>query len=310
MTDIKKILVTGASGFVGSAIVRLAVSRGLGVRAMARKGTSLNLLSGVPLSPDAIVHAEMTDPATLVKAVEGVEAVVHCAATTSEMAPDLELSRRVNVEGIRSLLEACNQAGVRRFIQMSSQSAHPANPAVYGRTKLEADECLRATRDIDWTILRPSIIYGPQGKGIFAKMLRYCRTLPVIPIPGNGKEEERPIHVDDVASAVLACLAEPKTIGKTYDLGGSEVLEFDDFIRTILKVIGKKKMLVHLPLPFLLLASQALSLIMKNPPVSPDNIRGIKAAGLQHVDNSAAQRDFNFAPRGFSEGLREVLKKK
>lgn len=296
-------LITGASGFVGSAVARMALARGMAVRAMVRESSRLDLLRGVPA--EAIVRGDMSDAAALASAVQGAAAVVHCAATTSEMAPDLALSRRINVEGTETLLAACRKAGVRRFINISSQSAHADNPSVYGRTKTEQDERVRAAPGVDWTILKPSIIYGGEAKGIFAKMVRLCRRLPVIPIIGPGHEEMRPIHVDDVAWAVLACLQEPRTIGRTYDLGGADVVEFNDFVGEILKALGRQAFRFHLPIPVALAAAKTLSLVMKNPPLTPDNVTGIQR--VRRVDIGDAERDFGFHPRSFAQGLRQSL---
>ncbi|MBN1866519.1 NAD-dependent epimerase/dehydratase family protein [Candidatus Sumerlaeota bacterium] len=299
-------LVTGASGFVGSAVVRLARSRGLAVRAMVQPQSRLDLLEGVPA--DSIVRADMTEIDSLRRAVEGVRAVVHCAATTSVSAPDLELSRRVNVEGTDALLRACREAGARRFVNIGSQSAHKGNPSVYGRTKLEQDERVMGAEGIEWTILRPSIVYGAQAKGVFSKMADYCRKLPVIPVIGPGREEMRPIHVDDVAWAALACIEESRTVGRIYDLGGADVLEFNEFISEILAAIGKRKPCFHLPIPIALAIARTLSAVMKNPPLTPDNVTGIQTA--RHVSNRAAREDFGFAPRGFAQGLREIYGRK
>src|SRR5260370_23583956 len=117
-----KILITGASGFLGRRTVQLALERGLAVRALVRRPTAE---LGLPL--DCVYQGDVTDPATLSAAVEGVGAVIHAAATTSETAPDEALSRRTNVDGTRNLLEACRQAGVRRWVQISSLSANPNN---------------------------------------------------------------------------------------------------------------------------------------------------------------------------------------
>jgi nucleoside-diphosphate-sugar epimerase len=305
------ILITGASGFLGSAVVRLAREHGLAIRAMVRPSSRLDLLPN--LNPEEIIRADMADPASLAQAVKGITAIVHCAATTSQGAPDLELSRRINVAGTQALIDACKAETSKRrqdawttirFINISSQSAHPANPSVYGKTKLEQDERVMASA-LDWTILRPSIIYGPQSKGIFDKMLQYCRKLPIIPIIGPGREEMRPIHVDDVAWAALACLDEPKTIGQIYDLGGADVVSFNDFIGQILEALGRKAIRFHLPISIALTIARVLSAVMKNPPLTPDNVTGIQTA--RHVDISAAQRDFNFNPRSFKQGLEEIL---
>lgn len=298
------ILVTGASGFLGSAVVRLALRKGLKVRAMVRESSSLDLLPA--LEEEALVRANMADPDSLDRAVDGVEAVVHCAATTSQAAPDLEKSRQVNVEGTRALLEACARHGVKRFINISSQSAHSGNSSVYGQTKREQDEVVQAGEP-DWTILKPSIIYGAEAKGIFDKMVGYCRKLPVIPIIGPGREEMRPVHVDDVAAAALSCLEKPESVGQTYDIGGADAMEFNAFIEAILKALGQKKPFFHLPIPVALAIAHVAGKVMANPPLTPDNVKGIQTA--PHVDIRAARRDLDFQPRSFAQGLRDIWKK-
>ncbi|MCL5269792.1 MAG: NAD-dependent epimerase/dehydratase family protein, partial [bacterium] len=123
----------------------------------------------------------------------GGEAVIHGAGVTAEGTPDEALSRRVNVEGAAALFEAARRAGVSRWIQISSMSAHPASTSVYGRTKLAADEFLRRSAPPPrWTILRPSLIYGPGDQGLVAKTLRILRKLPVLPMVGSGRELLRP----------------------------------------------------------------------------------------------------------------------
>ncbi|HBF35596.1 TPA: hypothetical protein DDW35_13625 [Candidatus Sumerlaeota bacterium] len=298
------LLITGANGFLGSAIVRQALQRGIAVRAMVRPGSSIDLLADFP--SDHIVEADLEKPESLELATRGCTAVINCAGTTSEAAPDLELSRRTNVEGLRALLAACAKNGARRFIQMSSQSSLPTNASAYGKTKWEAEQVLRASAGIDWTILKPSIIYGPQLRGIFAKMVAHCDKLPVMPIIGSGNEEQRPVHVDDVAVAALDCLATPATIGGTYDLGGKDVLSFTDFVKAIIRARGRKTPCFHLPVPIALVIATVLSTFLKNPPLTPDNVRGIKLA--PHVDNTAAERDFHYNPRTFEDGLQDLKK--
>ncbi len=297
------LLVTGANGFVGSAVVHLALQRNIPVRAMVREASDLTLLEGSP--KEIQVCADMDDAASLERAIEGITAVVHCAATTSTFAPDLELSRKVNVEGTRALLQACRTQGVTRFINISSQSAHPDNPSVYGKTKLEQDEVVRGETQIDWTILRPSIIYGPVARGIFNKMVGLCRKLPVIPVIGSGREPMRPLHVEDLAEGILQCIEAPATFGKSYDLGGADSLEFNQFLKEILQAIGQKKMLIHLPIPIALVIAHVLSTFLKNPPLTPDNVTGIST--VQYVDITDAHQDFGFKPRLFYDGISKCL---
>jgi nucleoside-diphosphate-sugar epimerase len=295
------ILITGAAGFLGSHVARLAGRRNHQVRCLVRKTSNLE---GLELSPEHLVYGDMTDPASLREAVRGMYAVIHCAATTSEGAPDLELSRRVNVEGTRRLLEAALEAGAKRWIQISSMSAHPGSTSVYGRTKLEADEIVRQS-DADWTILRPSLIFGPGGKGLVSKTQDIMKKLPVMPVVGPGRELIRPVFVTDVAHAALNCIESPNTIHKTYMIGGADEIELNEFFRRLGARIGAKRPLVHIPIAAAMLMARTLGLLTKNPPITVDNVLGVKQA--QRVDIAAARHDFQFAPMGFDEALEKTL---
>jgi NADH dehydrogenase len=281
-------------------MVRRAIAQGHRVRALVRRpGPDLNL------PPEAIYQGDVTDPATLAGAVEGARVVIHAAATTSESAPDEVLSRRTNVEGTRNLIEACRKAGVSRWVQISSLSANPANTSVYGRTKYAADEEVRRS-GLRCTILQPGTIYGPGGRGLFAKIVRLTKGIPlIVPVLGSGKQTMRPIFVNDTADAALCCLEREATVGKTYALGCQDAITFNDFIRGVLKAQGRRKMLLHAPLWFCFPVARVLGLILKNPPVTVDNLVGIKQ--MTAPDIGDARHDFGFAPLTFAEGLERTF---
>jgi NADH dehydrogenase len=290
------ILITGASGFLGRHLVKRARAQGRAVRALVRRPTP-----DLDLPADSIYQGDVTDPSTLAGAVAGVEAVIHAAATTSETAPDEALSRKTNVEGTRNLIEACRAAGVTRWVQISSLSANPANTSVYGRTKFAADEEVRRS-GLRWTILQPGTIYGPGGRGLFAKMVRMTKSLPlIVPVLGSGKQTMRPIFVDDAADAALACLSHEATVGQTYALGCRDAITFNDFLRGVLRAQGKRKLLLHVPFWFCFPAARVLGWVLKNPPVTVDNLVGLKQMKAPEI--TAAQNDFGFAPLTFADGL-------
>lgn len=304
------ILITGASGFLGQRLVSRALEQGHRVRALVRNPAAVStllpgLLPGSGAHPNYVVHqGDITKPATLPAALEDVESVIHAAATTSETAPDEALSRRTNVEGTQNLLAACRKAGVARWLQISSLSANPANTGVYGRTKFEADELVRRS-GLRWTVLQPGTIYGPGSRGLFAKIVRLTNALPAVPVLGPGTQAMRPVHVDDVATAALACLDQEASVGQTYTLGGRDTLTFNEFLRAILRVQGKRKPLVHIPLWVCFPAARVLSFLLKNPPVTVDNLVGLRQ--MTAPDTTAAERDFGFAPRSFTDGLQQTF---
>lgn len=296
----RRILVTGANGFLGSRIVLRALQEAHQVRGLVRHKSDLSLL---PSEGVEILCGDITDLEALKQAVEGMDALIHVAGVTPEKSPDWNLSRRVNVGGTENVIEACRTLGVGRLVQISSMSAFPENPSAYGKTKWEADEKLRAS-DLDFTILRPSIIYGPGDRGVYAKMVKELGKLPVVPVIGNGKGPMRPVHVDDVAWAAMAVLGQPNTIGNTYMLGGRDPMTMNDFLRATVEAQGKRARLLHLPVWLCRILAKTLALVSKNPPLTEDNIAGITMA--QQVDNSAAERDFGYQPRAYREGLQTV----
>jgi nucleoside-diphosphate-sugar epimerase len=293
------ILVTGASGFFGGRIVRLALREGRPVRALVRNPTA-----DLGLPGEILYRGDVTDPSTLSGAAEGAEAVIHAAATTSETTPDDDLSRRTNVEGTRNLMEAFRKAGGTRWVQISSLSANPANTGVYGRTKFAADEEVRRS-GLRWTILQPGTIYGPGARGLFAKILRLVSGKPIVPVLGPGTQPMRPIFVDNAAEAALSCLDHEATVGQSYTLGCRDVITFNDFIRGILHAQGKRKPLIHIPLWFCFPVACVLGWFLKNPPVTVDNLVGLRQMTAPEID--AASRDFGFAPLTFAEGLEKTF---
>jgi nucleoside-diphosphate-sugar epimerase len=304
-----RILVTGAAGFLGTEIVRMATERGHGIRSLIRSASQRPLLQlGITQKPDFEVFiSDLGQVEDLSGAVEGIDGIIHCAAVTSEGTPDEELSRRVNIEGTRHLLEAAQAAGVRRWVQISSMSAHPASTSVYGRTKLGADEVLRdsPSGQPEWVLLRPSLIYGPGGKGLVAKTVGLMKRLPVLPIVGSGREPIRPVYVADVASAALRCLEVEGVGGRTYQIGGADEVTLNDFMARLARSRGLRRPLVHLPIWISLTLAKLLAVCLKTPPLTVDNVLGVRQA--LRVDISGAQHDWGYDPLGLDEGLRRTF---
>lgn len=298
------ILLTGANGFLGSVLCNAAAQRGCRVLALVREGADRSLL---PVSVE-VVRGDFTNQRQMSALLQEhrPSAIVHAAAVPATGKPDRERSLRVNVDGTRALLAAAGEAGVRRWIQISSMSAHPGNWSVYGRTKFLADEEVRAS-ELDWTILQPSLIYGPQRRGIFHKLLETLKTLPVVPVVGSGREPVHPIHAEDVAAMVLAALDRPESIGRTLQLGCPERWSTGDFLRETARQVrgGKVPLVLPLPLPLCRIVALLGELLLREPPLTFDNIAGVETAREIRVGDTMALLDFT--PRGYREGLAECM---
>jgi len=290
------ILVTGAGGFIGKAVVRRLLQDGWTVRAMVRPASAPSISS-----PDRLetAYADMRDGAALVSAVRGCFAVVHLAAAKDDE-PD---SEDVNVGGARRLVEACRAGGCRRVINISTQSAKIARKGAYARTKSEADAVFRAS-GLDVTNLLPSIVYGEELAGVFGTLAKLARASPFLPVMGNGKWLSAPVHVEDVAAAVLGCIKTPATIGKDYDIAGPELLRFDELIDRIAAALGKRPpMKLHVPLTVALTLARLMARLPKAP-ITVSNVLGSNQD--THIDIGPAQTDFGFEPRPLEPGLRAV----
>src|SRR5258706_4438658 len=259
------ILVTGAGGFIGRDFVLRMIARGLYVRAMLRPGAES------PFPPHErlqITHANLRDADTLVPAVRGCAAVVHLAAAKA----DEKESEDVNVGGARRLVRACELAGCRRLINISTQSTKIARKGIYARTKHAADEVFHGSA-LDVTSLLPSVVYGETKGGVFGTILQVLQKAPIVLVLGDGKWISAPVYVGDVCAAVTACLETPRTIGNAYDIGGPDPVGFDDLIDRIGAAIGRRPPKLHVPFTIALRIARVVSRLPKAP-ITVSNVLG------------------------------------
>lgn len=293
-----KVLVTGATGFVGSHLVPVLVDAGYQVTCLVRPTSNTTGLESLDVK---LVAGDVTDPDVLRNAVASANAVVHLAGIA---VPDLEECERVNVGGVQALIDACREKGVRRVIANSTVSATREHLGAYGLTKRQGEELWRAS-GLDVTILRFSLVYGRDERGVFGRMVQLVTAFPFVPVVGPGTYEVQPVHVDDVCQAILRCLAEPVSVGKTYALAGRGTTTFSQLVDAILLETGRRSRKIHIPVPIALLMARAMALVMPNPPLSVDNILGMNQP--TDYDISAAEGDLGFDPRPLSEGIAQAL---
>ena len=233
------ITVFGGSGFLGRYVVQALLKSGARVRIAARDPRgALYLKTQGGLGQTQFVAADIRKPASVARALAGSDAVVNLVGSFAQM-------DAIQHVGAANIAEAAAAAGVKALVHISAIGADPHSPAVYGRSKGKGEAAVRAAFPTA-TVLRPSIVFGREDQFVnrFAGLIRM---LPVVPII-KGDAKFQPVYVGDVAKAVVAALADPKTHGgKTYELGGPEVISMGGLNRWIAKATGRKRAFLDLP---------------------------------------------------------------
>jgi uncharacterized protein YbjT (DUF2867 family) len=246
------ILLTGASGFIGRNLAAALVAAGHQVRSASRR--------------NGVDFAHMTSPADWLPHLEGVDAVINCVGIIGETVG--QKFEALHTTAPIALFRACAAARVRRVLQISALGADASAFSAYHLSKRAADDALRGL-DLDWFVLRPSLIYGRGSKS--AELFMRLARLPVIPVVGDGKQALQPVHIADVVATVLRCLTWPAT-RRTLDILGPETICYAGWLQRMRAAQGlPPARLLHIP-PRLMIGFAYLGRYF-NPILQPDNLR-------------------------------------
>jgi NADH dehydrogenase len=292
------VLVTGASGFVGSYVIPELVAGGHRVVALVRSERSADELRGrLPRAVAAGVEmrtGDVTEASTLAPALAGVDAVVHLAAIARDWDGGRDLLR-VNLGGTQNVIAAMRGSGVRRLVHLGALGVEDREELNYAKSKARAEAAVR-TSGLDWTILRPSLLFGP-GDGFFNIVADLVRIpVPVVPVPGSGSSRFQPIHAGDVALCVRLAVERPAAVGASLDLGGPRVWTYREITREVARSMGKRRIILPVPVPLIRLAAGlAERLRLRFFPVATDQLRQLAIDNV--TDPAAVASAFGFVPR-------------
>ena len=243
--DRKTVLIAGGTGFVGRAIVRRLASE-VNVRVLTRHpDRARKTLAG--LDNVAPIAGDVTDAATLGPALAGVEIVIDAAQFDGYPVEDPRRGMtfdRVDYGGIVNLIGAAKQTGAARIIYVSGAAADEASANPAFRAKGRAERALKES-GLGYTIFRPSVMYGREDKvlNLIARALRFT---PIFPVPGTGRQRMQPLLVGDLAQCVALAIA-GRGAGGVYDIGGPDVMTFDDMVRLVMEITGRRRPIIHIP---------------------------------------------------------------
>lgn len=291
------VLVTGASGFVGSYVVPALLADGHRVAALVRSDAAGQTVLG-RLGPDDRIGIEtrigdVTRPETLLAALSGVDAVVHLVAIPRDRDGGATL-RLVNTEGTRNVVEAMKAAGVRRLVHMGAMGVEDDPKLHYASSKAKAEVIVRES-GLDWTVLKPSLQWGERD-GFFNILAGLVRMSPgLVPVPGSGESRFQPISVMEVARIAAIALGDDATIGRSYDLGGPRYWTYREITREVLRGMGTKRVIVPMPVALIRLVAGVSETLRIPFPVATDQLRQLR---LDNITDSldGVEREFGFRP--------------
>jgi uncharacterized protein YbjT (DUF2867 family) len=293
------VLVTGGTGFIGPYVVHTLRARETPVRALVRRSARTGRLTSWGAEPAA---GDVTDPASLRAAFEGVDAVVHLVAIIKGRPGDFE---RVMSEGTRNLVAAAQGAGVRRFVLASAlgldERSKDAVP--YFAAKWEMERAVRES-GLEHVIFRPSFVFGRDG-GVLPTFVRLARFAPVTPIIGPGTQRLQPIWVEDLAAYYARAITEPGAANRTFDLGGPEAVSWNEFWERLKRVLGVRRPSLHVPFGAMRIQA-ALTERLPGAPVTRDQLTMLELGDNVVTDSNAAVETFGVPLVPLDEQLRRA----
>ncbi len=241
----------------------------------------------------------MTDPASLQAAADGCTHVVHLVAIIKGRPADFE---RVMTVGTQNVVAAAKSAGLERFVLMSALGTSDPPAVPYYAAKLAEEREVKAS-GLEYTIFRPSFIFGPGG-GALATFMRQVRLSPVVTVIGSGKQRSQPIWRDDVAEYFARAIADPHAANRVFELGGPDTVSWDELYQAIAAALGKRRTLLHIPAGFARTGAR-LTERLPGAPLSSDQVTMIEGAD-NVVSNSDAVDTFPFPLVPLAEQLRRA----
>ena len=292
MSLITKILITGTTGFVGMHLVDELKKYNYKVKCLVRKNLEK---AGIEL-----IYGNLSNKDSIDAATKNTDIIIHLAGVIKAKKEDYE---KINVGGTKNLVDSSIKNNVKKIIFFSSILVKEKDDP-YGQSKLKS-ELLIQESGINYTIFRPTIIYGSGDKKNITKLIKLVKKYPVIPVWGGGDYLIQPVHVNDVVKTTALAIKNKKTDGKIYNIAGPSPISYNNMIDIISKNLNKKRVKMHIPLflfkPFVYIY-QTFS---KNPVITTKQLSYLTKNNI--VDIAEAKRDLKFNPIDIEEGLAQCI---
>jgi NADH dehydrogenase len=265
----KLVTVFGGSGFLGRHIVRALANDGWRIRVAVRRPNTAHFLKPMGrVGAIQLVRANIRDEAAVDAAMKGADAAINLVGILFESGS--QRFGELHAQGAERIAKAAAAHNVTRLLHFSALGASADSPALYARSNAEGEMRVRAAFPTA-TIFRPSVVFGPEDD-FFNRFAWLARLSPALPLIGGGGTRFQPVYVGDIAQAAVRVLNDPTTAGKTFELGGPEVMTFKEIMQLVLKQTQRRRLLI--PLPFALARMKAAVLgLLPNPILTLDQVR-------------------------------------
>jgi nucleoside-diphosphate-sugar epimerase len=281
------VLLTGATGFTGSFVSIELLKRGIKFDCLVRQSSKTAQLQSLGVN---LVEGDLDNLESLRRVFPGYRALINVASIGFGAAPNIVM--------------ACEEAGIKRAIFVSTTAIFTKLNAQSKAVRQAAEAVIKAS-NLDYTILRPTMIYGTPRDRNMIKLLRLIQRSPIIPIPGSGKSLQQPVHVEDVAWAIGEVLNHPKTYCRDYNLSGGQVLSYNEVVQIASDALGKRPTLLSIPVNLSLGIIQIANTLGLKIPVSTEQVLRLNEDKV--FDCTAAKDDFNYSPRSFIKGIKQEV---
>lgn len=282
-----KVFITGATGFTGSRLVPLLLKSGYEVRCLYR--ASSDRLS-LPQPEIEWALGDISDSQSLTSAMQGADALVNIAS--------------LGFGHAENIIAFAKAAGIKRAIFISTTAIFTKLNAPSKKVRVAAELAIESS-GLNYTILRPTMIYGSDRDRNMWRLIRFMKVSPIVPIFGDGKYLQQPIFVDDVAQAVVSCLSNDKTIHKSYNIAGKQALTYNEVIDTIAKQMNKRIWKLHIPSKPVVTLLNFFEKLRLPFPIKAEQV--LRLNENKNFSYAEAERDFGFSPRSFKEGIKTEI---
>lgn len=281
------ILLTGATGFLGGFVLEELVEKGHEVTCFVRKTSNLDKIKRMNVN---YVYGELDDYKSICEALKGKEALINIASLGFGHGPNI--------------INACEEMAVKRSIFVSTTGIFTKlNPDSKG-IRLEAEKLIKESI-LDYTIIRPTMIYGtPKDRNMW-RLVKYLKRLPILPILGSGTYLQQPVYVKDLASVIVSAYENTVSIKKAYNISGAAALTYNDVIDVTGKALGKRVVKLHIPMKLSYNLLKLYEKISKNPKLKAEQVLRLNEnKDFSHED---AKQDLGYNPLSFEDGIKREI---